>query len=227
MNTKQRRTVQDMMRKNLRKEYFYLRRELLLTCPVDLGKLSADPSYAAFDKDGISIYTYSKEAESRMKLVRRHPWSSFRSVKMDQYLTRTELVFQGDTNWVLLLQHKGKELRELLEQYTALTVEEVPRPFWRKVPGYRSNVKRNMYAASLLYAAAAAILLKLLLPYSIEKALFAASIGIMLLGLLCLTIGMIDPTIVLPKLRAKTRENVFYLYSFLAISGFVATFVFW
>ena len=48
----------------------------------------------------------------------------------------------------------------------------------------------------------------------------------MLLGLLCLTIGLIEPTIVLFRTNEKTRTKVFYLYSYLAISGFICVFIF-
>ncbi len=48
----------------------------------------------------------------------------------------------------------------------------------------------------------------------------------MLLGLLCLTIGLIEPTIVLFRTNEKTRAKVFYLYSYLAISGFICVFYF-
>ncbi len=48
----------------------------------------------------------------------------------------------------------------------------------------------------------------------------------MLLGLLCLTIGLIEPTIVLFRTNEKTRAKVFYLYSYLAISGFICVFIF-
>ncbi|EEM06168.1 hypothetical protein bmyco0002_13060 [Bacillus pseudomycoides] len=49
----------------------------------------------------------------------------------------------------------------------------------------------------------------------------------MLLGLLCFTIGLIEPTIVLFRTKEKTRTKVFYYYSYLAISGFICVFIFW
>lgn len=227
MKKQQKQTIHEVMKKSLRKEYFYLKRDLLLYCQVDFGKLSKHFHYAAFDTDGISIYEYDKTLESKMKLITRHPWSSWQNVKVDHYLTNSQFIFQGEPNWILYIMHKGKEVQQLIETYTTLSIEEMPRPAWRKIPGYRSKTKRNIYIASLLYSALLSFLFKLLLPYKAEIAMFSLSIGIMLLGLLCLTIGLIEPTIVLPKLEPKTREKVLYIYSYLCIAGFISIFIFW
>lgn len=227
MSKKQTYKVHEIMKRNLRKEYFYLKRELLLYCHIDSGKLSTDTYYAAFDKDGISIYQYDKQAEGRIKLTKRHPWSSWQRVKVDHYLTNSEFIFQGEQNWIVNIFKKGVEAQKIIETYTNLQIEEVERKAWQKIPGFRSKTAINMYIASIFYTLLLCFLLKLILPYRATIAFFSLSIGIMLLGLLCLTIGLIEPTIVLPKAKSKTRQKVFYYYSYLAITGFVSIFIFW
>ena len=58
MKKEKRHSIRETM-KNLRKEYFYLKK-LLFYCPIDLGTFSSETYYAAFDEDGISIYQYDK-----------------------------------------------------------------------------------------------------------------------------------------------------------------------
>ncbi|MDG2738220.1 hypothetical protein P7M79_23965, partial [Vibrio parahaemolyticus] len=95
-------------------------------------------------------------------------------------------------------------------------------------PGFRSNTPLNKYIGSICYTALIAFLLKWMIPFQAPQiALYSISIGCMLLGLLCLTIGLIEPTIVLFRTNEKTRTKVFYLYSYLAISGFICVFIFW
>ena len=66
-----------------------------------------------------------------------------------------------------------------------------------------------------------------MIPFQAPQiALYSISIGCMLLTILCLTIGLIEPTIVLFRTKEKTRTKVFYLYSYLAISGFICVFIF-
>lgn len=227
MKKRQKQSVYQFMKKSLRKEYFYLKRELLLYCPVDFGKFSTDAYYAALDKDGLSIYQYDKTIESRIKLLERHPWKAWECVKVDHFFQKSEFIFQGKPNRIIHFLRNGKEIQHIIEEYTSIKIEETARPVWRKIPGYRSKAPLNMYAASVFYTVFASILLKLLLPYKAEIALFSLSILCMLLGLLCLTIGVIEPTIVLPKIREKTRQKVVLYYSYLAISGFVSIFIFW
>jgi hypothetical protein len=227
MSKKQKHTIHEVVKKSLRKEYFYLKRDLLLFCRIDFGKLSTDIYYATFDKDGISIYQYNKESESRIKLVHRHPWSTWKQVTIDHYLTKSEFVFKGDPNWVISIVQKGKEAQAIIEQYTSIEVQEAERPTWRKIPGYRSFSKWSMLIASIFYSCLVLFLLKLIVPYVVEKALFSFSIGIMLTGGLCLIIGLIDPTIVLPKIKNKTREKVFFYYSYITVTAFISVFIYW
>lgn len=227
MKKRQKQTVYQFMKKSLRKEYFYLKRELLLYCPVDFGKFSANAYYAALDKDGMSIYQYDKQADNRIRLLERHPWKSWQHVKVDHFLQKSEFVFQGQPNCIFHFLKSGKEVQRIVQEYTSIEVTEAARPLWRKLPGYRSITPLSMYAASLFYTVLAAFLLKLLLPYRAEIAMFSLSILFMLIGLLCLAIGLIEPSIVLPKAKEKTRQRVLYYYSYLAICGFISIFIFW
>jgi hypothetical protein len=227
MKKRQKQTVYQFMKKSLRKEYFYLKRDLLLYCPVDFGKFSTDAYYAALDKDGISIYQYDKNAENKIRLLERHPWKSWNHVKVDHFFQKSEFIFQGQPNRIFHFLKNGKEVQRIIQQHTSILIEEAERPFWRKLPGYRSNTQLSMYVASIFYTVVIAFLLKLLLPYIVEKALYSMSIFFMLLGLLCLVIGLIDPSIVLPKVKKKTRSKVLYYYSYLAICGFISIFIFW
>ncbi|MBO9128278.1 hypothetical protein [Bacillus sp. 165] len=227
MSKKQKQTIHGVMKKSLRKEYFYLKRDLLLFSRIDFGKLSTDIYYATFDKDGISIYQYSKSSESRIKLLHRHPWSTWKQVTVDHYLTKSEFVFKGDPNWIISIVQKGKAAQAMIEQYTSIEVEESPRPVWRKIPGYRSFSKWNMLIGSIFYSCLFLFLIKLVVPYLIEKALFSISIAFMLIGGLCFVIGLIDPTIVLPKVQTKTREKVFFYYGYLTIVAFISVFLYW
>ncbi|WP_242142627.1 MULTISPECIES: hypothetical protein [unclassified Bacillus cereus group] len=222
-----RHSIRETMKKNLRKEYFYLKKELLFYCPIDLGTFSTETYYATFDKEGISIYQYDKSAESKLKLCERHAWSNWRKVKIDHYLTTSQFIFQGKRNWILSLFHKGKDAQKIIEEHTSLQTEVVSRSFLKKLPGFRSNVTLNQYIGSICYTALIAFLLKWLIPFQVQIALYSFSIGCMLLGLLCLTIGLIEPTIVLFRTKEKTRAKVFYYYSYLAISGFICVFIFW
>src|SRR6478609_5727046 len=106
MKKEKRHSIQETMKKNLRKEYFYLKKELLFYCPIDLGAFSRETYYATFDKEGISVYQYDKTTESKLKLCERHLWKSWDKVKIDHYLTTSQFVFQGKRNWILSLFHK-------------------------------------------------------------------------------------------------------------------------
>ncbi|MGH1050320.1 hypothetical protein [Bacillus cytotoxicus] len=227
MKKEKRHSIRETMKKNLRKEYFYLKKELLFYCPIDLGTFSTETYYATFDKEGISIYQYDKSAESKLKLCERHAWSNWRKVKIDHYLTTSRFIFQGKRNWILSLFHKGKDAQKIIEEHTSLQTEVVSRSFLKKLPGFRSNVTLNQYIGNICYTALIAFLLKWLIPFQVQIALYSFSIGCMLLGLLCLTIGLIEPTIVLFRTKEKTRAKVFYYYSYLAISGFICVFIFW
>ncbi|MFX3624739.1 MAG: hypothetical protein ACE3JP_11980 [Ectobacillus sp.] len=227
MKKKQKQSVYQFMKKSLRKEYFYLKKELLLYCPVDFGKFSADTYYAAFDKDGISIYQYDKTVENRLRLLERHPWKSWHRVKVDHFFKRSEFLFQGQPNRMFHFLQNGKEAQRIIQEHTSIEIEEAERPWWRKLPGFRSKTPLNMYVAALFYTILAAYTLKLLLPYRAEIALFSFSILSMLLGLLFLTIGLIEPSIVLPKTKEKTRQKVAYYYSYLTVCGFISIFIFW
>ncbi|MCI0765701.1 hypothetical protein [Bacillus sp. TL12] len=228
MRKEKRHSIQETMKKNLRKEYFYLKKELLFYCPIDLGAFSRETYYATFDEEGISIYQYDKTTESKLKLCERHPWNSWDKVKIDHYLTTSQFIFQGKRNWILSLFHKGKEAQKIIEDHTSLQTEVVSRSFLKKLPGFRSNTILNKYIGSICYTALIACLLKWIIPFQqIQVALYSFSIGCMLLGLLCLTIGLIEPTIVLFRTTEKTRAKVFYYYSYLAISGFICVFIFW
>ncbi|HDR7776688.1 MULTISPECIES: hypothetical protein [Bacillus cereus group] len=228
MKKEKRHSIRETMKKNLRKEYFYLKKELLFYCPIDLGTFSSETYYAAFDEDGISIYQYDKKTESKLKLCERHPWKSWNKVKVDHYLTTSQFIFQGERNWILSLFQKGKEAQKIIEEHTSLQTEVVSRSFLKKLPGFRSSTPLNKYIGSICYTALIAFLLKWMIPFQGPQiALYSISIGCMLLGLLCLTIGLIEPTIVLFRTNEKTRTKVFYLYSYLAISGFICVFIFW
>ncbi|MEY8349661.1 hypothetical protein AALF16_15410 [Bacillus cereus] len=228
MKKEKRHSIQETMKKNLRKEYFYLKKELLFYCPIDLGAFSRETYYATFDEEGISVYQYDKTTESKLKLCERHPWNDWNKVKIDHYLTTSQFVFQGKRNWILSLFHKGKEAQKIIEEHTSLQTEVVSRSFLKKLPGFRSNTALNKYIGSICYTALIAFLLKWMIPFQqVQVALYAFSIGCMLLGLLCFTIGLIEPTIVLFRTNEKTREKVFYYYSYLAISGFICVFIFW
>ncbi|KEK20505.1 hypothetical protein BAMA_13880 [Bacillus manliponensis] len=219
--------IREIMKKNLRKEYFYLKKELLFYAPVVFGEFSNNTYYAAFDTDGISIYQYDKHSESKLKLCERHAWKKWKKVKIDYYLTKSQFVFQGDQNFIISILQKGKEAEQVIAEQTSLETDIVSRPFWRKLPGFRSDTTLNMYIGSICYTAIIAFILKLLVTHNAQIALFSFSLGCMLLGLLCLTIGLIEPTIVLFKTEEKTRKKVFYYYSYLAISGFICVFIFW
>ncbi|PHA03640.1 hypothetical protein COE51_00585 [Bacillus pseudomycoides] len=219
--------IREIMKKNLRKEYFYLKKELLFYCPLDSGKFSRDTYYAAFDEDGISVYQYDNNSDSKLKLCERHPWKSWKKVKIDHYLTKTHFVFQGERNWILSLFHQGKKAEEIIQTYTSLETEIVSRSFLKKLPGYRSNTTLNMYIGSICYTVLIAFLLQFILPFQIQLAFYSLSIGCMLLGLLCFAIGLIEPTLVLFRTQEKTRAKVFYYYSYLIIAGFACIFIFW
>ena len=227
MKKEKRPSIQETMKKNLRKEYFYLKKELLFYCPIDVGTFSTETYYAAFDEDGISIYQYDKMTESKLKLCERHSWNDWQKVKIDHYLTTSQFIFQGNRNWILTLFRKGKLAQKIIEKHTPLQTEVVSRSFFKKLPGFRSNTPLNNYIGSICYTALIAFLLTWILPSQVQIALYAFSIGCMLLGLLCLTIGLIEPTIVLFRTKEKTRKKVFYYYSYLAISGFICVFIFW
>lgn len=227
MKKTQKQTVYQFMKKSLRKEYFYLKRDLLLYCPVELGEFSTNAYYASLDKDGISIYQYDKKVDNRIKLLERHPWKTWNHVKIDHFFKKSEFVFQGQSNRIFYFLNDGKSVQEIIANYTAIEVEVATRSFWRKLPGYRSLSPINMYVASIFYAAIPSYILKLLLPYIIQKLFFAISVFTMLLGLLCLVIGLIDPTIVLWKQKDKTRKKVLYYYSYIMITGFICIFIFW
>ncbi|CAI8698656.1 hypothetical protein COM13_03115 [Bacillus pseudomycoides] len=227
MKKEKRHSIQETMKKNLRKEYFYLKKELLFYCPIDLGTFSRETYYATFDKEGISVYQYDKTTESKLKLRERHLWKSWDKVKIDHYLTTSQFVFQGKRNWILSLFHKGKEAQKIIKEHTSLQTEVVSRSFLKKLPGFRSNTTLNKYIGSICYTALIAFLLKWIIPFQVQVALYSFSIGCMLLGLLCFTIGLIEPTIVLFRTKEKTRTKVFYYYSYLAISGFICVFIFW
>ena len=220
MSKEKKQSIQEVMKKNLRKEYFY--------CPVDSGKFSRDTYYAAFDKHGISIYQYDKNSDSKLKLCERHPWKSWKKVKIDHYLTKSQFVFQGERNWILSLFHQGKKAEKIIQTNTSLEIEIVSRPFLKKLPGYRSNTTLNMYIGTICYTALIAFILKIIVPFPVfQIALYSLSLGCMFLGLLCLIIGLIEPTIVLFRTEEKTRAKVFYYYSYLAIAGFICLFIFW
>lgn len=227
MSKEKKQPIREIMKKNLRKEYFYLKKELLFYCPLDSGNFSRDTYYAAFDEDGISVYQYDKNSDSKLKLCERHPWKSWKKVKIDHYLTKTHFVFQGERNWILSLFHEGKKAEKIIQTYTSLETEIVSRPFFKKLPGYRSNTTLNMYIGSICYTVLIAFLLKLILPSQIQIALYSLSLGCMLLGLLCFVIGLIEPTLVLFRTKEKTRAKVFYYYSYLIIAGFACIFIFW
>ena len=227
MSKEKKQPIREIMKKNLRKEYFYLKKELLFYCLLDSGKFSRDTYYATFDEDGISVYQYDKNLDSKLKLCERHPWKSWKKVKIDHYLTKTQFVFQGERNWILSLFHQGKKAEKIIQTYTSLETEIVSRPFLKKLPGYRSNTILNMYIGTICYTVLIAFLLKFILPFQIQIALYSLSIGCMLLGLLCFVIGLIEPTLVLFRTKEKTRAKVFYYYSYLIITGFTCIFIFW
>ncbi|WP_416826768.1 hypothetical protein [Ectobacillus polymachus] len=227
MKKTQKQTVYQFMKKSLRKEYFYLKRDLLLYCPIEYGEFSTNAYYAALDKDGISIYQYDKKVDNRIKLLERHPWKTWNRVKIDHFFKKSEFVFQGQSNRIFYFLNDGKAVQRIIEQYTTIEVEVATRSFWRKFPGFRSQSPINMYVAAIVYAIIPSFVLKLVLPYLVQKLLFSISVFTMLLGLLCLVIGLIDPTIVLWKQKEKTRKKVAYYFSYITIIGFICIFIFW
>ncbi|MDG4656064.1 hypothetical protein P6P90_01825 [Ectobacillus antri] len=226
MKQRKKQSIYRFMQKSLRKEYFYLKRELLLYCPVDFGTVSANAYYAAFDKDGISIYEYDRRAENRIRLLERYPWKTWKQVKIDHFLQKSEFVFQGQTNRIFQFLKNGQEAQAIIDSYTSIEITEIPRPLWCKIPGYRSKKPISMYVASLLYTILLAATLKALVPYVVEKALYAFSIFTMLTSTLCLCIGLIEPSIVLLS-QDKTRAKVIYYYTYFIACGFISIFIFW
>ncbi len=152
MKKEKRHSIRETMKKNLRKEYFYLKKELLFYCPIDLGTFSTETYYATFDKEGISIYQYDKSAESKLKLCERHAWSNWRKVKIDHYLTTSRFIFQGKRNWILSLFHKGKDAQKIIEEHTSLQTEVVSRSFFKKTTrlSFECNIK-SIHRQYLLY----------------------------------------------------------------------------
>lgn len=142
---KKRDTLFEKQWKKLKERILLLKKELLFYCPIDLGTFSSETYYAAFDEDGISIYQYDKNSESKLKLCERHPWKSWNKVKVDHYLTTSQFIFQGERNWILSLFQKGKEAQKIIEEHTPLQIEVVSRSFLKKLPGFRSNAPLNKY----------------------------------------------------------------------------------
>ena len=104
---------------------------------------------------------------------------------------------------------KGKEAQKLLKSIHLYKQKLFP-ALSKKLPGFRSNTPLNKYIGSICYTALIAFLLKWMIPFQAPQiALYSISIGCMLLGLLCLTIGLIEPTIVLFRTKEKTRTKVF------------------
>ncbi len=108
---------------------------------------------------------------------------------------------------------KEKEAQKIIEEHTSLQTEVVSRSFLKKLPGFRSNAPLNKYIGSICYTALIAFLLKWMISFQAPQiALYSISIGCMLLGLLCLTIGLIEPDYWRYFERTKKQERKYFTY---------------
>ncbi|MGG0305902.1 protein TolA, partial [Priestia megaterium] len=95
------------------------------------------------------------------------------------------------------------------------------RPKKIRILGYRSGTSSKMFIASIVYILLFLLLFRTILPTSTFNVFMSIGIIGFLLSILALIIGLIKPSIVLPKAEYKTRKKAVYYYSFSFIAFFL------
>lgn len=120
---------------------------------------------------------------------------------------------------------KEKKLKNNRRAYT-FTNWSCFRSFLKKLPGFRSNAPLNKYIGSICYTALIAFLLKWMIPFHTTNrpVLYFNRLYASWFTLFDNWFNWTDYCTISNK--RKTRAKVFYLYSYLAISGFICVFIF-
>lgn len=113
----------------------------------------ATPSilYGAFNSEGVNIYKYDK---IQPIFIQTHEWKNFNKASVDSFIIKTIITLNGESHsTTITMMEKGKELVKLLRSNTSITVQNLDRPLWRKVLGFRSKTKWKMIVAVIAYLA--------------------------------------------------------------------------
>lgn len=216
----------EIVGRHIEGHYRFNRKRLYLISQVRYGKPSSKVYYAAFDNEGIDIYEFNKNSTPQVILVEQQKWASFSKVIVDHYFSKSVFNFSGNKDWILIVDGKGKEAERAIRQFTDIEVLVVSRPAWRKIAGCRSKTNWKMFVASSIYTYIIFLILRGMLPGTVDSSLMGIGIIGVLLSLLGLIVGVIRPAYVLPKVKLKTRKRVLYWYSYLVIVFLSMTVVF-
>jgi hypothetical protein len=108
-------------------------------------------TYAVVDQKGIEIYEY-KTFRKETNKIESHTWDEWTTVTVDNFFTKSVFAFTGDSGTLkLAVSNNGNALSQLIKNRSPLTLEVIPRTWWRKILGFRSNVRWKMAVASIIY----------------------------------------------------------------------------
>lgn len=143
----------EKVEKGISELYHAENRQLLLVTKIQRSNhLQGINYYAAIDKDGVEIYQENKSFQHNVVKVDRIEWKDWSSVSVDHYFAKSIFEFKGDSStWNLVVDVKGKEVVQLIKGYTNIQVNELARPWYKKILGFRSGKKWKMITASIIY----------------------------------------------------------------------------
>lgn len=125
--------------------------ELANVVQVSIPGNSLSTLFAGYNSDEIKVFKY--KINNSLESITDIKVSTWESLKVDHLLTASIFVFSsGETSKTInIMGGSGKELLNYFSNNSSLNVEVVPRPWYKKILGFRSGKKWKMITASLLY----------------------------------------------------------------------------
>jgi hypothetical protein len=147
-NTKKKPTADQIARELITSLYIHSDHQLILITKLKFKRISN--YYGAVSKQGIEIYEFSQFSK-KVNKVDHLKWADWNEVTIEKFFIKTIYILRNKSEIrELITEDTGSPLTNVLKQQTNLLINEIPRPWWRKILGFRSKVKWKMKSETVM-----------------------------------------------------------------------------
>jgi competence protein ComEC len=134
----------------IKKEYAKNGKDISIVSEVSIKGKPFSDFFAAINDEEVSIYKFIDD--NSIEEFDRLEWESWESVKVDHFFMKSIFVFSSSSSTKTInISMKGKEVLTFIQRNTSLESEIVPRPWHKKILGFRSGQKWKMVTSLIIY----------------------------------------------------------------------------